>query len=212
MLKDLPTCWAVILFVIEFKKRKLLKRKMYKKDEEGEDLAKRIKTGSDPKKSKKPTRPSRKKHSSQNPSSKRPSGQFVAPGFTDSYNSNGIEDMEDEKPLLTYPSGKKSSNPEVQLANYAIELLSLNKIRSWAISILINDGMLSLWYYDRSWAICTTPISFKDEREKFILLIIALTQASMSAMAMGYYGSFPNKPDHLKATVEVMETFIATYI
>ena len=108
----------------------------------------------------------------------------------------GVEELADDDvpPILPHPFGKKSNDPEVQLANYALEQLSSDEFRSWTTSILINDDELTLWYYDRTMAVATKPIKFKEDQENFILLVAALVKASMSPKSMGFSENFTSMP------------------
>lgn len=80
----------------------------------------------------------------------------------------------------------RSTDPEVQLANYATQMLSANEFRHWTVSILISDDKLTLWYYDRSSAYCTAPVFFKDDHELFIKIISALALCSKDRKKLGY--------------------------
>lgn len=208
ILNDAPKLWAFVLFVIEFKKRAASMKR--KSSEPTQDASiKRPRTTSAKTSNNKPANSrqrsskhnsSKNKTGSRNRSSQNRSVQSAAPGFTDGDNSFSLEDTDDEKPPESRGMrGKPSSDSEVQLANYAIELLSSDEVRAWTMSILIDNNKLTLWYYDRSRAICTAPINFKDSKTQFIFLVIALTKASMSAASIGYHKSFLNKPGYPKS-------------
>ena len=106
--------------------------------------------------------------------------------------------MEPEKPVTDYPSAVESSDPEVQLSNYASQMLCSAEIRNWTVAYLIQGDFLTLWYYDRTRAISTVAIKFKEAeegRKLFILFIIALTKCSMSLDKLGFSDKFIKKSD-----------------
>jgi len=127
-----------------------------------------------------------------------------SPGFTavehqveEMVGSPHIE-LEPEEAATDFPSAFISLNPEVQLSNYAIQMLCSAEIRNWTVAYLIQGNFLTLWYYDRTRAISTIAIEFKEPKEGkklFILFIIALTKCSMRLDKLGFSEKFNKKTD-----------------
>jgi hypothetical protein len=90
------------------------------------------------------------------------------------------KDSDPTDPLINHPlvTAKPSTNVEVQLANYAAQMMSAQCFRKWVVCALVDEDHLSLWYYDHSRAFCMKPIDFKDDHLSFIKIILALLLGS----------------------------------
>jgi hypothetical protein len=80
----------------------------------------------------------------------------------------------------------KSSDSEIQLANYATQMLCCREFRQWAVSVLIEEEKMTVWYYDRSHAFCTSTIDMKEDPISFIKVILALALCSGDKTKLGF--------------------------
>jgi len=79
-----------------------------------------------------------------------------------------------------------STHAEVQLSNYATQLLSSREFRQWTVSVLIKDEEMTLWYYDRSRAFKTKPFNFKANGKSFVNVMLALAFCSIDRKNLGF--------------------------
>lgn len=82
------------------------------------------------------------------------------------------------------PNG--ATDPEVQLANYAMQMLSSKEFRTWTIGLLMDELGLQLWYYDRSHSFCTEQINLKDDGKSFAKIILAIALCSKDKEKLGF--------------------------
>jgi hypothetical protein len=80
----------------------------------------------------------------------------------------------------------KSTDSEIQLANYATQMLCCREFRQWTVSILIEEEKMFLWYYDRSHAFCTSKININEDAISFIKVILALALCSGDKTKLGF--------------------------
>lgn len=82
------------------------------------------------------------------------------------------------------------SDPMVQCASYALELLSQGGLRSHVIGLLITDSQLQLLYHDRSIIIVSKPFNFVTDSKRFVEVLNALS--SLTASQWGLLSLNPN--------------------
>lgn len=96
-----------------------------------------------------------------------------------------------EQNLIAYAA----TDPEVQLANYATQMLCSKELRDWTICVLIDGLNLKLWYYDRSHSFCSEPINLESEGESFAKFILALALCSKDRQNLGFSNLFQSSSE-----------------
>lgn len=87
-------------------------------------------------------------------------------------------------------TANRATDPEVQLANYAMQMLCSKELRTWTTCLLIDGLSLQIWYYDRSHSFCTEPINLENEGESFAKIILALALCSKDKEKLGFSDLF----------------------
>jgi len=179
---ELPKSWAASLTTGEIKPSNLASSKRKCREQEG---------GSAQMKSKNSATASKTPLSS-------PGFTAVEDGAKEMVGTPHIR-LEPEEAVTDYPSAVKLLDPEVQLSNHASQMLCSAEIRNWTVAYLIQGDFLTLWYYDRTRAISTVAIKFKEPgqgKNLFFLFIIALTKCSMKLDKLGFSDKFIKKSDN----------------
>lgn len=77
-------------------------------------------------------------------------------------------------------------NARAQTASYALELLANTPgTRSHCLAMIVDGSNLTLWYYDAGGIICSKPIPWITEFEKFAAIIIAFSSLDLGEWGIG---------------------------
>lgn len=101
-------------------------------------------------------------------------------------NQAPVEMIGDKSSLVA----RGSTNHEVQLANYAMQMLSSREFRTWTICALIDGPRLALWYYDRSHTFSSEWIDLDSEDDVFAKVILALSLCSGARENLGFHNLY----------------------
>jgi len=90
------------------------------------------------------------------------------------------------------------ASAEEQLSSYALEMLSCTHgTRTHCILLLINGPWIEFWYFDASGIICSEPLDFIDDFERFAALILIMGFLNPSDWGIGNIPTFtPPEPEH----------------
>ncbi|KAG5634348.1 hypothetical protein H0H81_002287 [Sphagnurus paluster] len=99
----------------------------------------------------------------------------------------GVQDADHQVPKRAKVSSKATEKPEfeskppiIQNASYAVEMLCRGVYATHAITVLIDDDVAWLWWFDRQGAIQSTGINFIQDLPYFVVLLVAFQRFNLN--------------------------------